>query len=121
MISSEEKKMKSREIAFYGSILLGIYYLLFSPEEWSVSFGIMWIFQSFFNAMRYRYRKHAFSFWDEEITEQLTWIAFVLPGLLLGLVFLYPLGIAIGSILASLIWFVFWRLWLEEYIFDFWH
>ena len=121
MSLSEEKKMKTREFAFYGAIVIGFLYLLIGKDEWSSSFGIMWIFQAFFNAMRYRYRKHPFTWWGPEVMEGLTWLAFVIPGYLLGLAFFYPLGIAIGSILASLVWFVFWRLLLEEYIYRFWH
>ena len=97
----ETDEMKEREVFFYIALLLGLLYLLIGKEDWSLSFGVMWVFLAFFNAMRYRYRKHDFDWWGPELLEGLTLIAFVAPGSIIGLAFLYPLGIAIGSISAS--------------------
>jgi len=119
-MSHLEEETKKREYAFYLAIVLGLIYLMFEREEWSFSFGIMWIFSAFFNAMRYRYRKYPLDWWGPELIEWFTWFAFVLPGLISGLVFLYPIGIALGSILACLIWFIFWKLWFEEHSYKFW-
>jgi hypothetical protein len=120
MSQYKRDEMKQREFAFYLAILVGLLYLMFGKWEFDYSFGIMIIFQGLFNAMRYRYRKYPFDWWGPEVMEGLSWVAFMLPGFLLGWIYLYPIGIAIGSILASLIWFIFWKLWIEEYIYNFW-
>jgi len=120
MSQYKRDKMKQREFAFYLAILVGLLYLMFGIGEFDYSFGMWIIFLGFFNAMRYKYRKYPFDWWGPEVMKGLSLVAFILPGFLLGWIYLYPMGITIGSILASLIWFIFWKLWIEEYIYNFW-
>jgi hypothetical protein len=115
----EKKKLNSIEMSFYASLLLGILYIIFGRDPISFYFGIMWIFLAFFNLLRLKFRQGELSSWGEFV-EWLTLIAFALPVFILGLIFFFPWGIVAGVILGCLVWFAFWRLWIDNYICENW-
>ncbi|MDH7477236.1 MAG: hypothetical protein QHH17_02510 [Candidatus Bathyarchaeota archaeon] len=114
-MSEEEKKLESVKVSFYACLVLGFLYIVFGRDLVDFYFGIMWIFQAFFSLLRLKFRRGELSRWGEFV-EWLTLMVFAVPGFLLGLIFFYPWGIAAGVILGCLVWFVFWRLWIDIYI-----
>ena len=109
-------------VSFCLAFIIGFLMLLSPRGTWEMNWAsalIFW-FDAFLHILRFRYRTYDHGVWIEEIIEQVSLVAFAIPGFILGWLTLDPWIMCAVCILGMSIWFVLWRLFLEDLIHGFW-
>jgi len=123
-MEEEEKEEVDKAIYSFGLWIVAGFIDLIAPGtvEMKWAFAMLSWYAAFLHLLRFRYRKHEYRIWIEEIMENLSLFLFIIPAVFLALI----LGIqgvlimCLAGIIGMSLWFVLWRLFIEDLIHGFW-
>jgi len=125
-MEEEEKEEVDKAIWSFGCWIVSGFVLIITPgpNEMNWAFAILCWYAGFLHLLRFRYRKYEYGIWAEEIMENLSLVLFVIPAYLLAVIFwedpIRFLIMCLAGVVGMSLWFVLWRLFIEDLIHGFW-